>query len=38
MNIIAVILGVIAVGAGIAGFIMEHSDSNDNNKNNTQNN
>ena len=29
MNIIAVILGVIAVGAGIAGFIMEHSSGND---------
>ena len=32
MNIIAVILGVIAVGAGIAGFIMENSGGNDNDK------
>ncbi len=32
MNIIAIILCVIAVGAGVAGFIMEHSGGDDNNK------
>lgn len=34
MNIIAIILCVIAVGAGIAGFIMEHSDGSNNDKTN----
>lgn len=34
MDIMVIILGVIAVGAGVAGFIMEHGGSNDNNDKN----
>ena len=38
MDIIVIILGIIAVGAGIGGFIMEHSGGSDNDSNNDKNN
>ena len=38
MDISVIILGVSAVGAGIGGFIMEHSGGNDNDRNNDKHN
>ncbi|MBR1599693.1 MAG: hypothetical protein IJ661_12395 [Lachnospiraceae bacterium] len=38
VDIIVIILGVIAVAAGIGGFIMEHSGGSDNDKNNDKSN